>query len=226
MFILLHILSNPFINRYKPFRMWCQDILEERWKFAVQMYFCNILFIPILLYAILNVKDYNIYNQSCIYSIILSWIAFMILISFYVIAFVRLVIFFKSYPKLSDSLIKATDIIQKDSSDKNTEQNIFMFDKKKIDLSDLQYPKINGANILAFKNIYVFDLLSLFCQCVFFFRGLLLIIIFIAAYNSPLIQIGLAMGINALVLFYIIRSRPYTFKYRGYRVRNYLAIFN
>ena len=103
---------------------------------------------------------------------------------------------------------------------------MFLFDMKKIDLRDLLYPKINNGNILPFKCVYTFNLLSLLCPSVFYLRGLLISIVLVAAQDSAILQLSLLIVVNVPVAFYLIKARPYRFKYRRLRIRNYIAIFN
>lgn len=103
---------------------------------------------------------------------------------------------------------------------------MFLFDMKKIDLRDLLYPKVNNINILPFKCVYGFSFLSLLCPSVMYLRGLFVAIVLVAAQGSPIVQIGLLIVVNVAVAMYVIKARPYRFKWRRMRVRNYLAIFN
>jgi hypothetical protein len=103
---------------------------------------------------------------------------------------------------------------------------MFLFDMKKIDLRDLLYPKVNNINILPFKCIYAFSLLALLCPSVLYVRVLLMAIVLVAAQGSPIVQVSLMIVVNIPVVLYLIKARPYRFKYRRLRIRNYMAIFN
>lgn len=144
-----------------------------------------------------------------------------------VISIVRVVNFFRQYPKLSTNIAKATDmILQENEYHQLHSQNMFLFDMKKIDLRDLVYPKINNINILPFKCIYAFNLLSLLCPSVLYLRGFLIALVLVAAQDSAILQLSLMIVLNVAVAFYIIKARPYRFKYRRLRIRNYIVIFN
>ncbi len=103
---------------------------------------------------------------------------------------------------------------------------MFLFDLKKIDLRELLYPKINNVNILPFTNSYVFSFLCLLCPSVKYLRAMLIAIILAAAQGQPIIQISLMIVVNTPVAFYFIKARPYRFKWKKLRFRNYISIFN
>ena len=105
-------------------------------------------------------------------------------------------------------------------------QNMFLFDMKKIDLRDLLYPKVNNINILPFKNSYVFSFICLLGPSVKYLRAMLLALVLAAAQGQPIIQISLMIVVNTPVVFYFIKARPYRFKWRRLRFRNYISIFN
>jgi hypothetical protein len=96
---------------------------------------------------------------------------------------------------------------------------------KKIDLRNLYYPKVNNENILPFRNIYKFSFLALCCVEVTFLRAIILSII-IAFGTSTVLQMALCIPLNVLCLLYFSRARPFSFKYRKRRVRNYIAIYH
>jgi hypothetical protein len=89
--------------------------------------------------------------------------------------------------------------------------NIFLFEKKKIDLRNVMYPKVNGENILPFKSIYRFNFFALFAPVVTLLRLTLLASI-MAFGTSTIMQMGLAIPLNILALLYFVKARPYSFK--------------
>ena len=97
---------------------------------------------------------------------------------------------------------------------------------KKIDLRNILYPKINNENMLPFRVIYKFGFLPLACLIFTYIRAIVLSMIIVFGSSSTLIQMGLAIPLNTLFLLYIIKSRPYSFKFKKKRFRNYIAIFN
>lgn len=103
--------------------------------------------------------------------------------------------------------------------------NIFLFEKKKIDLRNLMYPKVNNENILPFRCNYRFNLIALMTPVVTFMRLTILSIILVFV-KDPVLQLALAISLNFLVLLYYCRARPYSFKLKGYRIKNYLTIYH
>ena len=97
---------------------------------------------------------------------------------------------------------------------------------KKIDLRNIMYPKINNENILPFRIIYRFGFLPLACLIFTYIRAIVICIIIAFAKDSTLLALGLCIPLNVLFLLYLSRARPYSFKYKKRRFRNYLAIFN
>lgn len=104
--------------------------------------------------------------------------------------------------------------------------NVFLYQKKKIDLSDLAFPKINNENIFPFKVVFRYNFLAMICPCINYMQAILLGMVIGLPRDSPMLQMGLAIPINILVLLYYIRARPYSFKVKHYRIKNYLMIIN
>ena len=128
---------------------------------------------------------------------------------------------------MSDNIKKATDLIlQDDEYEKNISTNIFLSEKKKIDLRDLYYPQVNNQNIFPFRCVYKFSFLALMCPNVLYLRVILLSMFIAVAKTSVQVQMGLAIPLNVLTLMYFCRARPYTFKFRKYRIKNYLVIYH
>jgi hypothetical protein len=96
---------------------------------------------------------------------------------------------------------------------------------KKIDLRNLYYPKINNENILPFRNIYKFSFLPLCCIIVTYLRATILSLILVFG-SSTLLQMSLCIALNVACLLYFSRARPFSFKYRKRKLRNYIAIFH
>lgn len=63
------------------------------------------------------------------------------------------------------------------------------------------------------------------CIFVTYLRSILLSIILVFG-NSTVLQMGLCLPVNVLCLMYFIKARPYSFKFRKRRLRNYIAIFH
>lgn len=166
--------------------MWCQQAIEDRWKFSLPIQVFNVVYLPVVFYFILNFKEYAyISNGIGIASAVVSWLSFVVFVGVTVLCTMRVVNFFKQYPKLSVNISKAADmILQENEYHLLHSQNMFLFDMKKIDLRNLLYPKINNVNILPFKCVYAFNLLSLLCPSVFYLRGLFIAIVLVAAQDS------------------------------------------
>jgi hypothetical protein len=226
-FAVIKILSIPEINRNKASRMWCQDMIENKWKMSIQITLFNLFYTPLLFYFVLNMRDYTAGTAHSIASIAFSWVFFAVFILIFVMSTVKVIAFFRNYPKLSGNIAKATDLIlQENEYHLMHSQNMFLFDMKKIDLRDLLYPKVNNVNILPFKCVYAFKFISLLCPSVLYLRALLLAVILVAAQGEPIIQTSLLIVVNIAVALFMIKARPYRFKWHRLRIRNYLCIFN
>lgn len=55
---IVKILSVPEINRFKNVRMWCQQAIEERWKFSLPIQVFNVLYLPTVFYFLMNFREY------------------------------------------------------------------------------------------------------------------------------------------------------------------------
>lgn len=55
---------------------------------------------------------------------------------------------------------------------------------------------------------------------------IILLSIFIVFADSTIAQMSLCIPLNVLCLLYFIKARPYSFKFKKRRFRNYIAIFN
>ena len=97
---------------------------------------------------------------------------------------------------------------------------------KKIDLRNIMYPKVNNENVLPFRMIYRFTFLALCCLPVTFIRAIILTAIIALGYKDAVLQMSLCIVLNIACLLYFSRGRPYSFKFKKRRIRNYLAIFN
>lgn len=87
------------------------------------------------------------------------------------------------------------------------------------------YPKINNENILPFKSVYKFNMMALFAPVVMLLRVLLLGIVFNFV-NGTVAQMAVVIPVNFLALLYYARARPYSFKFRKYKIKNYIAIYH
>jgi len=86
------------------------------------------MFVNTIFFALLQFKDYKVYDAFALASIISAdtMIAIFILSLFY-LAY-RVISFFKDYPKLSENLKTATDILlQEDEYNKLVSSNVFLF---------------------------------------------------------------------------------------------------
>lgn len=107
----------------------------------------------------------------------------------------------------------------------NNAGNIFLSEKKKIDLRDLAFPKINNKNIFPFKVVYKYNFLAMLCPFINYMQAILLGLV-IGLCKSPMLQMGLAIPINILVLLYHIKARPYSLKINHFKVKNFMIIVN
>lgn len=58
MWLLIKLLSIPEINRFKNFRLWCFNTLEEKFKFSVIYEWMGIMFLNTVFFAFLQMRDY------------------------------------------------------------------------------------------------------------------------------------------------------------------------
>jgi hypothetical protein len=95
--------------------------------------------------AILQLNDYTFYDSFSSASIIMAHIFIVLAIAIIAYLSYKVINFFIQYPKLSENLKKASEIILKDEEIKLLNStNIFLFEMKKIDLRNLLYPKVNN----------------------------------------------------------------------------------
>jgi len=73
--------------------------------------------------------------------------------------------------------------------------------------------------------MYRFNFLALFCPVVTMVRliGISVVMVF---GTSTIMQMALAIPINFLALLYFSRAKPYSFKEKKYRIKNYIAIYH
>ena len=102
---------------------------------------------------------------------------------------------------------------------------MFLSERKKIDLRNLIYPKINNDNIFPFRVFYRYNVLSMLCLNVTYLRATLLSLFIALAKDSVVLQMSLCIPLNVLTLLYFCRARPYSFKISKYRIKNYFVIF-
>jgi hypothetical protein len=225
-FLILKALSLPEINRFKTARLWVKNLIDEKWTFGIWIEALLIMSVNMIFMAILQMRDYNMYDDFTMASIALAHIILFVCLVVIGFTVFKVAKFFSDYPKLSENLKKASDIIMQDEEFKLLNSaNIFLFERKKIDLRNLMYPKVNNENILPFKCIYQFNFFALFAPAVTLLRVVLLSLIISFGPNT-VIQMALAIPLNVLALMYFAKARPYSFKERKYRIKNYLAIFN
>ena len=225
-FLILKALSLPEINRSKTARLWVKNFIDEKWTFGIWIEMLLIMYVNTVFMAILQMRDYNMYDNFATASIAMAHIfmfACLLVIGFIVFKVAK---FFSDYPKLSENLKKASDIIMQDEEFKLLNSaNIFLFEKKKIDLRNLMYPKVNNENILPFKCVYRFNFFALFAPAVTMLR--LVLLSFIISFGpNTVVQMALAIPLNVLALMYFAKARPYSFKERKYKIKNYIAIYN
>ncbi len=104
-----------------------------------------IMYANIILMAFLQMNDYNLYDSFSTASLVFSHLFIAASLTVIGLVIYKLISFFNEYPKLSENLKKASDIIMKDDEFKLLNSgNIFLFERKKIDLRNLMYPKINN----------------------------------------------------------------------------------
>lgn len=174
----------------------------------------------------MQMRDYTKYDTFYIVSIIVAHIFLFLIAICFVYLSSRVITFFREYPKLSYNLKKATDLLLQESEyQKLNSTNIFLFEMKKIDLRNLYYPKINNENILPFRNIYRFSFIPLYCIHVTYLRATILSVILVFG-TSTLMQMAMCIPLNVATLLYFIRARPFSFKYKKRRIRNYIAIYH
>lgn len=201
--------------------------MNEKFKNAVLLEWVNLFLLNILLFAFLQLRDYKIYDSFTQVSLILAHVSIFFFALVIIFVTYRVVAFYRQYPSLSENIKKAADIIlQDDEAEHQVSTNVYLTEKKKIDLRNLFYPKINNHNIFPFKCIYRYNILSLFCPSVFYLRGFLLASFIALANKNTMLQMGLCIPLNVLVLLYFCKARPYSFKFKRFRVKNYFAIYH
>ncbi len=224
---LLKLLSVPEINHFKNLRVYCQNLFEEKFKYAVILEWVGIFLLNTVFFAFLQLRDYNIYDEFTQASLILAHVLIVFFFIVCILVAYRVLSFYQEFPVLSDNLKKAADIIlQDDEADNLVSTNIFLSEKKKIDLRNMYYPKINNENIFPFKCIYRYNIFSLLCLNVTILRAILLSAFIALPKTNPLLQMSLCIPLNVLTLLYFCKGRPYTFKFRHYRIKNYVAIYH
>jgi hypothetical protein len=171
-----------------------------------------IMYVNTFFMVTLQMRDYTLYDDFSTASIVVAHILGAFCIIAIGLLIYKVIKFFNEYPNLSENLKKATDIIMQDEDFKLlNSSNIFMFEKKKIDLRNLMYPKVNNENILPFRCTYRFNFFALFSPIVTLLRLTLLSFIIALAPNT-ILQMSLAIPLNILALFYFSKARPYSFK--------------
>lgn len=96
-------------------------------------------------FAFLQLRDYVIYDTFTQVSIILAHIFIVLFVLVVILLTYRIITFHNEHPQLSQNLKKASELILKDDqADQLVSSNIFLSEKKKIDLRDIFYPQINN----------------------------------------------------------------------------------
>ena len=103
------------------------------------------MFLNTVFFIFLQMRDYEFYDTFAEASIFTSVFTLFFFVLLLVLICYKIISFFVEYPKLSDNLKKATDIIlQEGEYQKMNSANVFMFELKKIDLRNILYPKVNN----------------------------------------------------------------------------------
>lgn len=96
-------------------------------------------------FAFLQLRDYKIYDDMTQVSLIMAHIVIVLFAIAIILITYRILSFYKEYPTLSENMKKAADIIlQDDEADQLVSTNVFLSEKKKIDMRNVHYPKINN----------------------------------------------------------------------------------
>ena len=178
-------------------------------------------------FAFLQLRDYNIYDTFTNVSLVLAHFMILFFVVLSIMVAYKVISFHRDHPQMSENIKKASDLILRDEEyEQNVSTNIFLSEKKKIDLRDLYYPQINNKNIFPYRCVYKYSFLALMCPNVLYLRVILLSMFIAVAKDSVQLQMGLAIPLNVLTLLYFIRARPYSFKFRKYRIKNYLVIYH
>jgi len=61
---------------------------------------------------------------------------------------------------------------------------------------------------------------------VLYLRVIVLSIFIALAHSSVELQMGLCIPLNVLALLYFCKARPYSFKFKRYRIKNYIVIYH
>jgi hypothetical protein len=190
------------------------------------MEWCHIFILNTVFFAFLQLRDYTIYDKFTEISLIVAHLFIVLFILISILVAYKVIKFYKSHPRLSHSLKKAADLMMDDEEvDPLAATNVFLSSKKKIDMSNLEYPKINNENVFPFKCIYKYDLFALLHPNVVYLRAILISLIISFAPTTPF-QMGLAIPLNVLSLLYFCKYRPFAFSFRGYHIKNYMAIYH
>lgn len=90
----------------------------------------------------------------------------------------------------------------------------------------MYYPKINNENIFPFRCIYKYNALSTLCLNVTYLRAIILSAIISLSKSDAVLQMALAIPLNVLTLMYFSKAKPFTFKFKHLRIKNYFAIYH
>ena len=106
--IIMKILTVPEINRFKNFRIWCTDTLEEKFKFSVLFEWLSIMFLNTVFFAFMQMRDYNMLDTFIEASVVFAHLTLFFILIMFVYAVYRVISFFREHPKLSSNIKKAT----------------------------------------------------------------------------------------------------------------------
>ena len=100
-FFILKALSLPEINKFKTSRLWVKNFIDEKWTFGVWIEMLLIMYVNTVFMAILQMRDYNMYDTFATASIVMAHIILFVCLIVVGFMIFKVAKFFNDYPKLS-----------------------------------------------------------------------------------------------------------------------------
>ena len=92
---LLKLLSIPEINHFKTVRIYCRNLFEEKFKYAILMEWVGTFMLNIVFFAFLQLRDYNIYDDFTQASLILAHVFILLFFILCILVAYRVVSFYQ-----------------------------------------------------------------------------------------------------------------------------------
>lgn len=105
---IFKLLSVPEINRFKEARVWCRQVLEKRFKYAVILEWVFMFITNTVFFAFLQLRDYNIYDTFSQVGLILAHFIILLFVIISVLLAYRVISFHREHPQMSENIKKAS----------------------------------------------------------------------------------------------------------------------